>query len=672
MREDEVGFFWQDLRQESTRGQIIRPQPPIPDTGWEAPKDFPNLSGASCLSLDTETCDPNLLERGPGWARGDGHIVGVSVGVPEGHSWYFPVRHTICPETNMNPEAVFAWLRDTLADAKQPKVGANLLYDVGWLSEENVAVRGPLCDVQFAEALLDERSEVSLDVLGEKYLGVGKTDEVLYQWCADFYGGPVNGGQRKNLWRAPPCLVGPYACGDVDLPLRILQKQWPLLEKEGLLELFRMENGLIPLLVAMRRAGVRVDLAKAEEARESLRLRAEIATKQLASMVGFEVNVNAADSIAQAFDYLGVQYGKTTTGRPSFTKDFLNSVEHPVAKTIVEIRKMDKLRGTFIESYILDSNVGGKVYGQFHPLRGDSSGTRSGRFSSSTPNLQNLPSRDEELAPIIRGIFVPDSGHAAFRRYDYSQIEYRFLIHYAVGPGSEEARAHFNANPDTDYHEMTLDLVAPAAGWDISTKEKRAKSRKPIKNINFGLIYGMGVENLSGRLGLSKKEGTKLSASYHQGVPFAKPTMDLAMKEASDYGTVTTILGRKSRFDLWEPLNWNSNSIALPYEKAILHYGGIRRAYTHKALNRRLQGSAADLMKKAMWRCWEEGVFDHTGVPRLTVHDELDFSDEGGRDEAFVEMQHILETAIALRIPIKADAEIGPDWGHTKNILIAG
>lgn len=669
MRNDEVGFFWQDERQASARGEIIRPPPPIPDTGWTPPKDFPNLSAASCLAIDTETYDPELLERGPGWARGKGHLVGVSIGVPEGQSWYFPIRHAICPETNLNPAATFAWLRDTLGDKRQPKIGANLIYDIGWLSEENIEVCGSLWDVQYAEALLDEHAEVALEVLGEKYLGIGKTSELVYQWCSDFYGGAPNGKQRANLWRAPPSLVGPYACGDVDLPLRVLQKQWPLLEKEGLLELFSMECGLIPLLVAMRRAGVRVDLHKAEETRSALTARSEIATKRLANLVGFKVNINASESIAKAFDQLNLPYGKTATGKPSFTKEFLMAVEHPVAEAILEIRKLDKLGGTFIESYILNSHIDGKVYGQFHPMRGDSSGTRSGRLSSSTPNLQNLPSRDEEIAPLIRGIFVPDEGHAAFRRYDYSQIEYRFMIHYAVGSGADEARAHFNAHPETDYHEMTLDLVAPAAGWDVSSKELRKRHRKPIKNINFGLIYGMGVDKLSRSLGLSAKEGKALFAAYHRGVPFAKPTMDLAMAEAAELGTVSTILGRKSRFELWEPLNWDSDSIALPYEKAILQYGGIRRAYTHKALNRRLQGSAADLMKKAMWQCWIDGIFDSTGVPRLTVHDELDFSDPGGCDEAFDEMQHIMETAIALKIPIKADAEIGPDWGHTKDIL---
>jgi DNA polymerase I-like protein with 3'-5' exonuclease and polymerase domains len=667
MRFDSDGIFWVDQPEDKVRGTYLRPQPPIPETGWVTPKDFPRLDSAPYIALDTETWDPELLEHGPGWARGIGHIVGVSVAV-EDAAWYFPVRHTILPEQNMLPEAVFGWLRDTLANPNQPKIGANLMYDVGWLSEEKVPVVGPLWDVQFAEALLDESSEVALEVLAQRYLGLGKETELVYQWCADYYGGAVGGRQRANLYRAPPSLVGPYAEADSRLPLRILAAQWPLLEREGLLDLFTMENGLIPLLIAMRRAGVSVSIPKAEETAARLTDKIVLEEKRLKDLIGFEVNTNAAESISQAFDQVGIKYGKTATGKPSFTKDFLAGIEHPLAETILEIRKCTKLRDTFIQSYIIDSAVNGKVYGQFHPLRGDSSGTRSGRLSSSTPNLQNLPARDEELAPLIRGIFIPDPGHENWVQVDYSQIEYRFLVHYALGAGSDKAREQYVRDPDTDYHEWALDMVAPIAGWDISQKEERKRRRKPIKNINFGLVYGMGVPKLTRSLGLSAKEGKDLFAAYHHGVPFVRPTMDAAMAEAQNTGTITTILNRKSRFNLWEPKGWGTDSIALPYEKAILTYGNIQRAYTHKGLNRKLQGSAADLIKMAMWKCWKDGIFDRTGVPRLTVHDELDFSNSGGHNEDFREMQHVLETAIPLKVPVKANPSVGPDWGHAKEL----
>lgn len=657
MRTDAIGLFWEDRPAARGRERIARVMPPIPDTGWTPPRDFPNLSGARVLALDTETKDPELKEHGPGWARNKGHVIGVSIATHDA-SWYFPVRHEIEPEHNMDPDKVFAWLRDTLADPHVPKVGANLLYDLGWLRHEGVEVRGPLHDVQYAEALLNEAAPVDLDALGSKYLGIGKETSLLYQWCADYYGGPVSGKQRANLYRAPPRLVGPYAEGDATLPLQVLAHQWRALAREELLHLFSMECRLIPLLLEMRWRGVRVDVDRAQQASDAIAKRTELIQARLNELAGFQVSVNNAnDSLTRLFDQFGLSYGRTPTGKPSFTKDTLAGTDHPAVALVQEIRKLEKLRGTFIESYILGANVDGRVYCSFHPLRGESGGTRSGRFSSSNPNLQNVPSRDEELAPLIRGFFVPDEGCVGWRKYDYSQIEYRFLLEFAVGPGADEIREYFRAHPDTDYHDRVIQQIREKTG--------RTLDRKPAKNINFGLIYGMGIPKLTHSLGLGKKEGKELFEAYHLGVPFAKPTMEQASMEAETLGYVTTILGRRSRFDLWEPATYGRDAIALPYEKACAYYGRVRRAYVHKALNRRLQGSAAELMKVAMLKCWEDGVFAETGIPALTVHDELDFSDPGGKDEAFNEMQHIMETAIpGLKVPVRADFEFGPDWGH--------
>lgn len=685
MRADALGLFWQDEPATGKRGRnASRFIPPTPDTGWTVPEFLPDLSAARVISLDCETYDPELTDytddkgnkitgKGPGWARGVGHIVGISVGADGGGRWYFPMRHEVEPHLNMDPEVVLAWAREQLGRPHQPKVGANIIYDVGWLRQEGVRVRGILYDVQHAEALLDERAKVGLDILGKKYLGLGKESSELYKWCSRAYGGPVDGRQRKNIYRTSPRLTGPYATADADIPLHVIERQWPELQRQGLLDLFHMECRLTPLLVDMRFAGVHVHIPRAEELHATLLKRAREANDKLDSVAGMHVDVNSSDSLVRAFDKLGIAYPRTPpsakhpTGQPSFQKDYLERLDHPAGAVIREVRKLEKLAGTFVQSYILNAHRNGMVYGQFHNMRSDDGGTRSGRFSGSTPNLQNLPSRDEELAPLVRGLFIPDDGHKQWRRYDYSQIEYRFLIHFAVGPGSDEVRAHFNAHPDTDYHEMTLDMVAPVAGWDISTPKLRKVNRKPIKNINFGLIYGMGVDKLSGDLGLTKAAGRKLFKVYHTAVPFAGATMEWCVQEARRTGMVRTILNRASRFDLWEPAQWGSEDGALPYDLAVAKWGqGIERAYTHKALNRKLQGSAADLMKMAMLLCYEQGVFDVTGVPRLTVHDELDFSDTGapGTEEAFGYMQHVMESAIPLRIPVKAEMEVGPDWGH--------
>ncbi len=659
MRSDAIGMFWEDLPAERGKNRIAAVMPEIPETGWLPPKMLPNLSGAKVLSIDTETYDPDLIEKGPGWARGVGHMVGVSISDGIG-KWYFPIRHEIEPGDNWEPEIVINWLKRTLSNPKQPKVGANITYDVGWLRQEGIIVKGPLFDVQFAEALLDESAQVNLETLGQKYLGLGKESELLYQWCSDYYGGAVNGRQRKNIYRTPPRLTGHYAEEDAALPLAILGKQWPLLKAQGLLPVFEMECELIYLMLDMRFTGVQVDIPAAEKLSIELMGMSEDFGKELTRQSGFKVNVNSPAHLARVFDDVGLKYGKTKKGNPSFTKDFLNAVNHPVANLIREIRKVDKLKGTFVDSYILDSHIDGRVYCQFHQLRGDEGGTRSGRFSSSTPNLQNIPSRDPVLAPMIRGLFIPDPGHKYWRKYDYSQIEYRCLAHDAVGPAGNALRQVFLDDPNADYHNVTQDLVETETGIVLP--------RKAIKNINFGLIYGMGVDTLAKGLGLSKKEGKHLFGAYHKGAPYAQATMDYYSDMALQSGEVSTILGRKSRFNLWEPVRWSRDVFPLPYEQALNKWGRIQRSHSHKALNRRLQGSAADLMKKAIHKCYYDGVYDDIGIPKLLVHDEANHSDPGGKDEGFKEMMHILETAVKMNIPIKCDYERGPDWGHVEDI----
>ncbi len=666
-RFDDIGLFWQDIRVNRKADRINLPMPEVLETGWTAPTSFPNLACAQVISLDTETFDPNLIEKGPGWVRNDGHIVGVSLGARASDGtlgqWYFPVRHEGEPETNMDPAQVFTWLAHVLGNNNQPKIGANLTYDVGWLRHEGIHVAGDLVDVQFAEALLSEGAPVALEELGQKYLGEGKESNYLYQWLADWFGGNPTGKQRKWIYKAPPRMVGPYAESDANLPLRLASVLYPLLVREGLLNVFIMECKLIRLMIDMRYAGVNIDIDAAEKLRVTLQIKQDEEQAKLDYMCGIDVNVNSSDSIAPAFDTFGIPYNWTKPsknfpeGKPSFTKAFLESVDHPVANVIKEVRKLAKLKGTFVESYLLDSHVNGMVYGQFHQLRSDDGGTRSGRLSSSTPNLQNIPSRDPILAPLIRGLFIPDYGHIAWRKYDYSQIEYRLLIHFAVGAAGDAIRDYFWANPKTDYHVYMQELVKAATGILID--------RKPIKSINFGLIYGMGVKTLAATLKLSVKAAKALMDSYFIGVPFAKPTMDAAIKEALTTGVITTIIGRKSRFDLWEPAKWGQKAIPLPLHLAQAQYGSnIKRAASHKALNRRLQGSAADIMKVSMLKCYEDGIYDYIGVPRLTVHDENNHSDFGGVNDGYLAMQHIFETAIPVNVPIKLDGDIGPDWGH--------
>lgn len=656
-RFDAIGLFWEDLPSSRKGGpRELGPMPAIPETGWQTPRTLPDLRRAPVMSFDTETFDPDLTTAGPGWARGKGHICGFSVATPD-TKIYVPIRHEVQSDMNFDPDTAFRWMQAMMA-APCPKVGANLMYDIGWLRQEGVEVSGELYDVQFAEALLDESSKVNLEALGRKYCGIGKDVDILKEWCRSYYGtGEKN--WRKDIYRAPVSLVGAYGEMDAALPLMVIQQQYPLLVEQGLLDLFKMENKLIRLLVDMRFAGVSVDTDYAEQLSATFKDEAAAVQKRIDYMAGFSVNVNAADSLAKAFTKFGLSFPKTEKGAPSFVKEFLENHDHEFANAVTELRGIEKLRGTFVEGYLLKSHVNGKVHAQFHPLSGTDGGTKTGRLSSSDPNLQNIPTRTA-VGKLIRKAFVPDAGHLRWRKYDYSQIEYRFLAHFAVGQGADDIREKYRNDPTTDYHQAVMDLIYLLTGT--------ALQRGAAKNINFGIVYGMGNDKLARDLNLAMEAAKELLAAYHKGAPFVKETMKATMEFAEQHGYNLTILNRRTRFELWEPEGWGARGIALPYAQATARYGHVKRAYLYKALNYRLQGSAADMMKAGMVKCYEDGIFAETGIPRLTVHDELDFSDAGGKDEAFREMQNIMQNIIPLKVPVLFDCEIGPNWGDVKEV----
>lgn len=641
--------------------------PRLPDNGWRPPSEFPRLDGAKRIAIDLETKDPNLTTKGPGEVRGDGHIVGVGVGVDTGERWYFPMRHEF-GGGNMSPDMVLNWARDELGRAHQPKIGANIMYDVSWLRAEGVRVAGQLRDVQYAQALLDENARsYALARLAKQWLDEGKNDDEMYKWLAATYGGkPTRREQAGRIHLAPAALVGPYCESDCDLPMRIYDLQVKELAAQGLMDLYDMESDLTPLLLDMRWHGVAIDEERAGEVSRIIHAKTDEAQNILNDAAGGVVDVYSADSIAKLFDKQGITYPTTAAGNPSFVKNWLEGHESPLAQSISKVRKYAKAVGTFIDGAILDNLINGRIHAQFHPLKSDENGTVTGRFSSSNPNLQNLPSRDEYLAPLIRSLFIPNEGHPRWRRYDYSQIEYRLLAHYARGDGADDVRQKFIDDPRTDFHEMVRQLIYTVTGTLLD--------RKPTKNVNFGLCYGMGKPKLIRQLGLSDTEGNKLFNAYHTGAPFVKTTYDDAMGIAQERGYVKTLLKRRRRFDYWEERKWSEDKQAMRKEAAIEKWGDepkIHRAGTHAALNAILQGSSADIIKKAMVVAYKAGVFDIIGVPLVTVHDELDHSDDGTPEaaEAFKELQHIMQTCVTLKIPILADAEVGPNWGELKEVV---
>lgn len=656
MRTDLFGLFWEDAPTKRVAGgeRILGPIPPIPDMGWRppSPSDLPDLRDAPVISFDVETFDPELTVNGPGWARGKGHIAGFSLAVP-GRSLYIPIRHEVEAHLNLDADKMLAYAQHCLG-GRGDKVGANLLYDYGWFRQEGVNVEGRLLDVQFAEALINSTSKINLEEIAQKYTGAGKDVDVLKDWILNYYGG-AKSRWRKDIYRAPVSLVGAYGERDASAPLECIVPQLRILAEQGLLNLFYMECKLIRLLCDMRFQGVTVDIPYTEQLREDYVKRIETMEHELSRMAGMEINVNSGDSLARAFDKLGLIYNKTADGNPSFDKEFLSGHKHEFPKLVSDVRGLKKLVATFLESYLLNANVNGKVHGSFHPLSGTDGGARTGRFASSTPNLQNIPTRSDD-GKAIRRAFLPDYGHAYWEKIDYSQIEYRFLAHFASGAGSDKIREAYLADPRTDYHSSTALLIKNVTGVELK--------RSYVKNINFGLAYGMGIEKLAHDLKVSVKEAQELSKAYHQGVPFARATMEKLADFADRMGFIETILGRRNYFDQWEPAGRGKKGPAFDYYKAKAIYGdNIQRAFLYRSLNYLLQGSSADQMKSAMVAAYESGVFAYTGVPRLTVHDELCFSIPNPHAGAAMELKRIMENVIPLKVPVIAERESGVNWG---------
>jgi DNA polymerase I-like protein with 3'-5' exonuclease and polymerase domains len=411
-----------------------------------------------------------------------------------------------------------------------------------------------------------------------------------------------------------------------------------------------LETDVFPVLLDMTRKGIRFDRAKCEQLIHQMQKREKELLKTMKEQAGTQVDVWAAQSIAIAFDRLGIPYSKTSNGLPSFTKGFLDSCEHPLAKMIVEARETNKTHSTFLQPYLDFSAKTGRIHPHVNQMRSDDGGTVTGRLSMANPNLQQVPARHEVIGPMVRSLFLPEEGEL-WGSNDFSSQEPRLLVHYANLldlPGADVMVDAYQNDPNTDFHQMVADMA------DIK--------RKAAKTIGLGLMYGMGKNKLAGQLDLSVDEASELIERFHKKVPFLKGTVNAVMKRIEHPaagGAIRTLMGRKCRFPLWEPMEWGVNK-ALPREQAIIEYGQrIKRAGTYKGLNRLIQGSAADQTKAAMVALAKAG---HR--PILQVHDELALSVKN-RAEA-EEAAQIMATAVPLQVPSRCDVEVGPSWGEAK------
>ena len=609
-------------------------------TEWSAPENYPDLKGHKYIAIDLETKDPNLKTRGSGAIQGMGEIVGFAIAV-DGWSGYYPIAHE--GGGNMDRQKVLKWIKEVL-ETPATKIFHNAMYDVCWLKAYGFKINGMIVDTMVMASLIDEnRFSFTLNSISFEFLREVKDEKALKEAAQSF-----GLDAKAEMYKLPAMYVGNYAEKDAELTLELFKTLSREIKKQNLENIYQLETELFPCLIEMKFKGVRVDVEKAHKLKQQLNTEEKQLLLEVKKHTGEEVEIWAARSIAKVFDKLALPYELTSKSKlPSFTKNFLSEHPHPTIKLIAKAREINKAHTTFIDT-ILKHQYKGRIHADINPIRSDQGGTVTGRFSYSNPNLQQIPARNKDLGPMIRSLFIPEVNHK-WGCFDYSQQEPRLVVHYAAATepicfdDSVINIVKKFKNDSVDFHQTVADMA------DIS--------RTQAKTINLGLFYGMGKNKLQAELGLSKVDADNLFNKYHENVPFVKDLMNRTSNHAQASGSIGTLLGRKCRFDKWEPNTFGMHT-PMSYEEAERTYGRgrIKRAFTYKALNKLIQGSAADMTKKAMLDLYKEGI-----IPHIQIHDELDISIES--EEQAKKIIEIMENAVTLAVPNKVDFESGDTWG---------
>jgi DNA polymerase I-like protein with 3'-5' exonuclease and polymerase domains len=621
-------------------------------TEWFPPDDFPDLSKYDEIAIDLETKDPDLKTKGSSSMRGQGDVVGIAIAVRD-WSGYYPIAHESGP--NMERKKVLGWFADVLK-TKADKVFHNAIYDMCWIHRLGLTVHGTVVDTMIMTSLVDEnRFRYDLNSVAQHYTGMGKNESALQEAAKEWGVDP-----KAEMYKLPAMYVGEYAERDAEVTLALWQELKKEIEHQDLQSIVEVEQKVFPCILDMKIKGVRVSESQVDQLDHQLKLSYDKYIKRINDDTGIYPEVWAAKSIELVCNKLGIDdFDRTEkTQKPSFTKNYLKNHKHPVLRAIASARELDKLKNTFLES-IKNYVYNGRIHADIHQLKGDFGGTITGRLSYSNPNLQQLPNYTN-IGMGIRSIFMPEEGHR-WGCFDYSQQEPRLVVHYAlatlgttgvqsIADKYDEARE----NPDdpdiqlaADFHSMVAEIA------DIE--------RGQAKTINLGLFYGMGKAKLQAQLGVTDQVARNLLATYHSKVPFVKQLIHHTMDRAQQRGWIRTILGRKCRFNMWEPATFGMHK-PQTFEDASMEHGSrnIKRAFTYKALNKLIQGSAADMTKQAMINLREAGI-----TPMIQLHDELNVSYEN-KQEA-VKIKEIMEQAVPLKVPNKVDFEDGECWGDIIN-----
>ena len=649
------------------------------------PEDL-NLKDVDTVAIDIETYDPNLKTKGSGAIRKDGFVCGIAVAT-NNDTAYFPLRHSDTDIAYDRIEKIWQVLNDKIFQNKKiTKVFHNAMYDVCWIrSVTGKMIKGRIVDTMIAASVIDEnRFRYSLDSLSKDYLNEEKYKYDLQQKTLEWSGGTVR-DPMTNMHKLPASIVKEYAKQDVNLTYKL----WDLFnkkidevlytkddgEQKTCRQIFELETKLFLCLVEMKFKGVKIDVAKAIEFGRHLKKRTKQIVDAIESITTIKVDIWAAASIKNLLDNRRIKDYKVTpkSKMPQLPKDYLKTHSDKCLRMIAKAREYDKAVNTFIDG-LLEYVHDGRIHADINQIRSDSGGTVTGRFSMSNPNLQQIPSKGY-IGKKMRELFIPEDGKK-WGSFDYSQQEPRIVVHYAIKlglPGTESLADEFDRD-DADFHQIVADMA------NIS--------RKQAKTINLGLFYGMGKIKLQKELGLDQRQAKELFNEYHSRVPFVRQLSQELIQFAKENKLLFTLHDRFCRFDKWETTNkeWNpetnrfnevplyteqqareafkaemldkfkENKIDPNYMDYFERY--YTPAFTYKALNILIQGSAADMTKKAMVDLYEKGI-----IPHIQIHDELCFSITDHEPEL---IKSIMEETIPLEVKNKVDYESGPNWGRIR------
>lgn len=680
---------------------------------WELPdiNSLADWGSARRVGIDVETRDDNLRELGIGVRRG-GYVVGISISIEHGPTYYLPIRHQL--GQNLPEDQVLRYMRDNAKRFTGAYVGANLSYDLDYLWELGIySPEAKYLDVQVADPLIWElHKNYSLKHIAERY-GLPGKDEAALEKAAKMFG--VH--PKSGLWKLPPEYVGAYAEQDTKLPLQLMRRMEGKIEDEGVEDVWKLECDVLPVLVKLRRRGVRIDIERLARIREWSKMEEQVELDFIKRETGVSIGldrIHRSDAVIPVLNKIGVSTQRLTgyakpkddkgdeiedaEEQPVYTQAvdaiLFKSANHPVTKSIQRARKLGKLRNTFatsVERYM----VNGRLHCTFNQVvrsadfgkDTDTEGGRFGRLSCKDPNLQQQPARDE-FAKEWRAIYIPEEG-SIWGCLDYSQQEPRWTTHWSALLNlerAEEAANEYRTNPKADNHDMMAKLTG--------------LPRKSAKTIYLGLCYGQGGARLCGDLGLPTEhciayrdqageyqmefvpdrwvakdrmhelarsgaviqnnwpsagpEGRSILEQFDQKAPFIKQLAKIAQRRAEKNGFIKSASGRKLHFPQIEPGQYEGGRSKK----------GQRFDYTHKALNRLIQGSAADQTKRAM-------VLIDREMPnsflQLQVHDEMDGS--FGSTAEMKQMAGIMRDAWPdTLVPFRVDIEAGPSWGEIKDI----